>query len=147
LKAGSDAAVEEGVGGGGWVVAEDVGGFVGEHEGVEVSQGGGGVLGEAGKGGDVGWIFEGKVVGLGEVVVGGVEGVPDGVGEGIGRRVCGGGHGERVARRSGFWLLPPGSRVGFWQRQRQQQIPEGMTERRAKAGWRRGRMREGAESS
>ena len=74
------AAVEEGVGGG-WSVAEDVGGFVWFEEGTEVAEGGGGVLGEAGEGGDVGRVFEGEVVGEGEVLVGRLEGVPDGVGE------------------------------------------------------------------
>ena len=82
LEAGDGAAVEEGVGGG-WRITEDVGGFVGGEEGGEVAESCWGVLGEAGEGGDVGRVFEGEVVGEGEVLVGGVEGVPDGVGEGV----------------------------------------------------------------
>ena len=83
LEAGEEAAVEEGAGVGGRDVAKEVGSFAGGHEGVEVAEGGWGVFGEAGEGGDVRRVFAGEVVGEGEVLMGGVEGVCDGVGEGV----------------------------------------------------------------
>lgn len=88
LEAGQDAAVDELRDGCGKRPGE-VGGLAGQHQGVQAGEGRGGVFLDGGEGCDVGGVLRGEASGEGEMPVGGVEGVPDGVGEGCG------GHGHQ----------------------------------------------------